>query len=166
MPIAEQSSKGLAIRWGSHREARENGYKPCGSCGETKPLSDFYKEATSTTGHSSHCKFCRYINQWRKYGVTPKTYREKLAAQSGKCLICHAEGTKAVPLVLDHCHDKHRVRGIICRRCNAGLGCFDDNPFMLSRAIHYLVSYLTSSEASQLHQLLEAGQDAANPPDP
>jgi hypothetical protein len=40
--------------------------------------------------------------------------------------------------VLDHCHKKNKVRGIICRDCNFGLGNFKDNIKTLIKAIKYL----------------------------
>lgn len=32
--------------------------KTCSACGETKPLSEFYKDKKSSDGHKSQCKHC------------------------------------------------------------------------------------------------------------
>ena len=41
-------------------------------------------------------------------------------------------------LVIDHCHTTGRVRGILCRTCNGGLGFFKDNIKALAGAVLYL----------------------------
>jgi ribosomal protein S14 len=63
--------------------------------------------------------------------------------QGGLCAICgKPETTKrkgvTFQLAIDHCHDTGRVRGLICRRCNSGLGYFYDDPMLLQRALGYL----------------------------
>jgi len=39
---------------------------------------------------------------------------------------------------IDHCHNNGNVRGLLCMRCNTGLGLFLDNPNFLLNAISYL----------------------------
>ena len=63
------------------------------------------------------------------------------AQQDYKCAICGTSepmGTYNVWHV-DHCHDTGRVRGILCFKCNMGLGKFDDSPLLLRLAIEYLL---------------------------
>lgn len=55
--------------------------------------------------------------------------------QKGKCAICTTFMAKPH---LDHCHRTGEIRGLLCGRCNAGLGFFRDNPFALTQAIGYL----------------------------
>ena len=50
------------------------------------------------------------------------------------CMICGSQ-TK---LCIDHCHTTSEVRGILCSKCNIGLGMFNDNIEVLSNAIKYL----------------------------
>lgn len=76
-----------------------------------------------------------------KYGITEETYNVLLAQQGGRCAIC-----KQIPvpdslkrtLVIDHCHATGTVRGLLCQRCNMGLGLFSDSVQKMSSAIGYL----------------------------
>lgn len=74
------------------------------------------------------------------YGITPEQYEEMLAAQGGCCAICHAKkpGGRTKLFFIDHCHTTGKVRGLLCMRCNTGLGLFMDNQKFLSNAISYL----------------------------
>lgn len=36
--------------------------KRCSKCGETKPLSDFYKDKKASDGHQSWCKHCAHVD--------------------------------------------------------------------------------------------------------
>ena len=54
-----------------------------------------------------------------------------------RCAICgDLPGTKRHSL--DHCHVSGRMRGVLCTRCNSGLGFFRDDPRILQLAIDYL----------------------------
>lgn len=60
-----------------------------------------------------------------QYGITLAEYAEMLDKQSGKCLIC--DRTSKKKLVVDHCHDKGHIRGLLCASCNMRLGWFETN---------------------------------------
>lgn len=73
------------------------------------------------------------------FGITIERYNEILTSQSHKCAICgmsQIENGKA--LAVDHCHSTGAVRGLLCSRCNYGLGMFLDSVNTLSSAISYL----------------------------
>lgn len=48
--------------------------KTCTKCGETKPLSEFHKEACKKDGHRNQCKVCTCANS-RKYAAEHKEER-------------------------------------------------------------------------------------------
>jgi hypothetical protein len=73
---------------------------------------------------------------YKRYGLTLEQYQSLVEKQGGRCAICKRVLEKI--LVVDHCHETGRVRGLLCDRCNAGLGMFVDNPLILKSAIEYL----------------------------
>lgn len=75
----------------------------------------------------------------RKYGLTLKCYEKMEKKQKGLCLICKGEEpSKKKKLVVDHCHSTGKVRGLLCSKCNQGLGYFMDDIQSLKIAIKYL----------------------------
>jgi hypothetical protein len=70
------------------------------------------------------------------YGISIVEYQEMERQQGGACAVCAVP--KQETLCVDHCHATGRVRGLLCRACNAGLGCFKDNTELMARAMTYL----------------------------
>lgn len=59
--------------------------------------------------------------------------------QGSKCKICGIHQDELIKkLVVDHDHNTGIVRGLLCDKCNRGLGHFDDNINKLLNAIEYL----------------------------
>jgi hypothetical protein len=139
--------------------------KICYSCKCSKPLDKFPKHKTNRDGISNLCKSCK-SRRWResvklraktdpviqmrekrrkhishtrnrlrvKYGISPELFEDIWVESGGKCWIC--ESTRK--LCLDHDHVTGKPRGILCPKCNLGLGNFRDNENYLGRAIAYL----------------------------
>jgi hypothetical protein len=71
-----------------------------------------------------------------------------LEDQNNKCKICNteveiAEGRgkfKNNTAVVDHCHTTNKIRGILCSKCNTGLGDFRDQKELLFKAFTYLMN--------------------------
>src|ERR1035437_5779833 len=75
----------------------------------------------------------------KNYGITLDEVTQIIDKQEGKCAICgkhQDELNKA--LVIDHNHKTEKVRGLLCNKCNMGLGHFYDDIELLSQAIAYL----------------------------
>lgn len=75
------------------------------------------------------------VSRAKKYGITQESYMELLEIQQHRCAICG--DTMDKPCV-DHSHTHGHVRGILCTRCNTGLGMFRDNVRFMERAIKYI----------------------------
>lgn len=77
-----------------------------------------------------------------KFGVTLEWYDEKLAAQNNRCAICAAHvSVLSKNLAVDHCHTTGNVRGLLCAKCNLGIGILNDDINILQNAIEYLKKY-------------------------
>lgn len=126
--------------------------KTCRICHEVKPVEDFYdkmstckkcynkaqyqrrKARRETTSAKLTTEDRRRRNLKQNYNTTPEELDELTEAQGGRCAICNKEKV----LVPDHKHGIKRVRGMLCHKCNQGIGYFDDSPELLRAAIRYL----------------------------
>lgn len=71
-----------------------------------------------------------------KYNMTLEAFDALSEAQGHVCKIC---GEPEAPhLFVDHDHVTGEVRGLLCNKCNAGLGMFRDCPEHLENAAEYL----------------------------
>lgn len=84
----------------------------------------------------------RHIKHY--YGMTIDEFFNILKDQDGKCAICNMvfaleEGKAQINTPhVDHVHDSGAIRGLLCRRCNQGIGNFQDSVTSLCSAILYL----------------------------
>lgn len=83
-----------------------------------------------------------------RYGITLAEYNAMVEAQHGLCAICGKPETrlhlgKLKRLATDHCHERKKVRALLCHQCNTGIGSFGDDPAMLRAAADYLESHRT-----------------------
>lgn len=70
-----------------------------------------------------------------KYGLTMEDYNHFLEVQNGCCGICQCELIK--PYV-DHNHVTGKVRGLLCQKCNSGIGLLGDDLENMKRAVDWL----------------------------
>ena len=73
-----------------------------------------------------------------KIDIDFEEYQRMFIKQKNLCAICKRPEQKK-SLAIDHCHKTGKVRGLLCQKCNRGIGCFDDNVELLKNAIHYLI---------------------------
>jgi hypothetical protein len=71
----------------------------------------------------------------QSHGLSLQAYRAMRERQKNVCGICKTPGK---PLCVDHCHATGKVRGLLCRDCNLGLGNYKDNPVFTRAATAYL----------------------------
>jgi len=59
-----------------------------------------------------------------RYGLKPEDYARLFLAQGAVCAICRRPPSGRRMLDIDHCHQTLEIRGLLCHRCNRGLGYF------------------------------------------
>lgn len=76
--------------------------------------------------------------------MTKEQYDDLSAEQNHECAICNSPLSKGgKKLSVDHCHTTLLIRGLLCNKCNFGLGYFDDDVNKLHKAINYLTNNLS-----------------------
>ncbi len=79
----------------------------------------------------------------RRYGISHKDFSALCRKQKHRCAICgtriqNKACSREKAAVVDHDHATNAVRGLLCNRCNIGLGCFHDNAVQLRKAASYV----------------------------
>jgi len=122
----------------------------CKTCGEKKASMEFYLQGAGRKRVRGSCKKCfakksrdrgranPFSVMERHFGLTETDYYALLEKQGGCCGICRAPKNINRRFVVDHNHETKKVRGLLCDRCNKGLGLFRDNRDLLVKAGAYL----------------------------
>lgn len=122
-------------------------FRICSDCRIEKPISEFPKDINEVGRHKYRCKMCcrKAFSLWqiKRYGITKKDYLTILEKQKGTCAVCGRKETRKlrgtiVRFSVDHNHLTGKVRGLLCNRCNRGIGMFDDNIAIILNAVEYL----------------------------
>lgn len=71
--------------------------------------------------------------------IGEEEYLALMLEQGGKCAVCGCAPDPERALAIDHDHATGEVRGLLCTRCNLGLGYFGDDPARLLAARDYLL---------------------------
>lgn len=134
----------------------------CDFCKETKKSNYFaYKIKIKK------CKLCynEYRRKYRKlphvleteykylmkkhykkaYGLSIEEYDAIIKSHNGLCAICKTDKGrfdtrtgKKQKLHIDHCHLTGKIRGLLCNKCNIGIGLFNNNIELFKKVIEYL----------------------------
>lgn len=137
--------------------------KKCRQCRPVKSGSEFTRSQRLKSGLGSYCRPCLKINRkkWyaapevkekqkvsarksklkRVYGLDEKAFSALVALQGGQCAICGSirPGGHNNQWHIDHDHQTKHVRGLLCAKCNMGIGQLKDDPATLVKAFFYLV---------------------------
>lgn len=73
-----------------------------------------------------------------RYGLPDGAYEKMFIEHDGKCAICRGTNVHGRDLSVDHNHKTKTIRGLLCNRCNFGIGLFKDRPELLIKASNYL----------------------------
>ena len=146
--IAEEVGRDYAVV--RYRAVRMNLYQPkhkktkgnkaeCTRCKQSFTLDKFPDLATRGC---YNCVNCVYKTKERS-----EQYQEMVDEKGECCEICGAKtGHKSkngveCRLAIDHCHKTGKIRGLLCNRCNRGIGYLMDDIQLLKKAIKYLESH-------------------------
>lgn len=130
--------------------------KKCSRCKLIKRREDFYPDRNLKDNMTAYCKECskQRNKEWREknpkasaesslwsrrkffYKITKEDFEKMITDQDYKCKICKKEINYSAHV--DHCHKTQKVRGLLCRPCNQGLGFFYDDINLLNNAINYI----------------------------
>lgn len=100
------------------------------------PLQAHQKERKKLAEHKRKAKNPeRFIAKKKAY--TYKVTEKEILALPKSCCICRVKHD----LCVDHNHKTGKIRSTLCRKCNLGLGHFDDDLEKLQSAIKYLSKF-------------------------
>jgi len=150
--IADKRSKPKILTKGRPRVSEENLRRA--EVALSEGFSHYAPENSCKKGHykrcatTHNCLNCAEANarknkarKWQRikkiYGISKSDFFLILQKQNRSCAICEiAISEKSCHI--DHCHSQGHVRGLLCSKCNKGLGLFGDSKNNLERAIKYL----------------------------
>ncbi len=126
-----------------------DGYKFCLKCKANKTTDEFYskenqcKDCHGIMGRKNYHKNMNpnkrtklnLLNRLNRRGMNEEIYQKMIKDCNNKCYICKKE--METPHI-DHCHKTNKVRGLLCKQCNSGLGQLTDNVSIMKSAIQYI----------------------------
>lgn len=114
------------------------------SCGCSKPD----RLRTQFTIHNKsrspeYIKYRSHVKRFHKYGLTETDFKKLLIKQDNRCAICGVVPDSKTSrsqdgFHIDHSHVSGRVRGLLCGKCNTGIGMLKESEEILLSAIKYL----------------------------
>ncbi len=130
--------------------------KWCNAGQHWQPLGVFGPNAREISGLQCYCRACQAKKKFKKrheniaaynahqrnymriynHGVSDADVEILLKEQDYRCAVCG--DPVDLSSSLDHSHTTGRVREVLCRGCNWGLGHFKDSVERLEKAIAYL----------------------------
>lgn len=124
--------------------------KPCKRCGSTvrfvapvrqcvRCLKQWRKENRHKWKRRPKSYDMRANPLFKSHGFGLKEYEAVFELQGGVCAICKKPEKDNRRLSVDHCHETGAFRGLLCNRCNRGLGLFLNSPQNLISAAAYLL---------------------------
>ncbi len=108
------------------------------------------------------CGFCakrhhraQLQNLWKKLGLkfSFRDYVVLVWKQRNRCAVCGRRRDKRQRLHVDHDHKTLLVRGLLCGKCNRGIGMFNDSPELLVKASYYVAVTRAKSHLTMVSEL-------------
>lgn len=113
---------------------------------ECKDCAKEYRQSNNSQYQERRTKLHSIWLRKKKYNLSDEEFEARRAAQNNRCKLCREEFIKT-PHV-DHCHETGIVRGLLCGKCNTGLGLFNHDIKLLQLAITYLQEFHANLQSS------------------
>lgn len=113
------------LEYGRQRYANPDAYK------RRQMNREIYKDRRKESSRKWYLK--------SNYGITEEKYLDLFATGFGKCWIC--KKSTDYSLNVDHSHITGNIRGLLCGKCNRGLGLFNDSKNIIISAAEYLEKF-------------------------
>lgn len=128
----------------ANRSGRRSQCKDCAADAQRKRLKHL-RETDHKMWHR-HKRNTRDSELRTKVGITLADYEKAFAEQNGLCALCGKPETSPISnkkktvrsLAADHDHKTGRFRGLLCYRCNRGIGLLGDDPELMEKAAAYV----------------------------
>jgi len=148
-----------------HKCGREEWYKNSRGHWICRPC---FNEDTVARRNAKDPKVRRALNKQRSrqallayYGLTVADYRTMMKAQNGRCAVCERRPGPKRSLDVDHEHQpgekrltgaqrRFFVRGLLCHRCNRGLGLLPQTAEGADNLLRYYCNYFDRKLADGL----------------
>lgn len=116
----------------------------CSQCENKKNAERYHRKYKGCPNH----RLAAYKYSMKEnYGLSEDEFNFLWNKQNGLCLICSCEfsnrfinKTEGTVPFIDHDHKNGKIRGLLCRFCNSGLGNFKDSPELLRKGADYIES--------------------------
>ena len=97
--------------------------KQCRKCLRVLSVDNFRFVNISENKRHNICRACRQIHRKVIRTANREEYETLLQDQDSACAICGITAEEiGKKLIVDHNHETLKVRGLLCWRCNSGLG--------------------------------------------
>jgi hypothetical protein len=115
---------------------------------KSSPYHDYYE--SHLRSKRKYYRSEKGIKQARKsnlkscFGMSLEEYDLILISQNNVCAICEKKESakwkdgRILNLSVDHCHKTGKIRGLLCQKCNRGIGYLDDDITIVNKALIYL----------------------------
>lgn len=128
----------------------------CRVCRQIYSYKKYYSDvgkarAKSRKGNKKIPEYKKLLYKLKStYGLSTEAYLKLLDEQRGCCAICEESlinpDSSKMSMVVDHCHETGKVRGLLCSNCNVMLGMAKDSQYTLAKGIYYLTKNNTERQ--------------------
>lgn len=141
-----EGSKERSKRWREANKDRIREYQKEWRERNAKHVAEYQREYQSDYKDREDVQFKTWMrNLHKNYQMTPAIFNQMWAEQGGSCGICKQpmlpRGRSKSAATVDHNHNTGKVRGLLCRGCNHGIGNLKDDPGVLQSAAEYLLKH-------------------------